>query len=132
MKRYRIQLPTKELCEAMGIKFDGQVIRTQLWLMGVASGVSYCSGTNRFNVSFVCKTYFYVDCNSSMIINNVRDYLEAYGVKVEELLPERSAFAAHMESLNQPPPDNLAFPPVKLPQFKHAQGSAIPYKHTLA
>lgn len=87
MKRYKLTLPTPERCTALAIKFEGQEVRTRLWLMGLAYGVSLCPGTNRFNLSFTSNTKFYVETNSSMIINNVRDYLEPYGVTVAEQIP---------------------------------------------
>ncbi len=90
MKRYRIQLPTSEQCKELGIKFEGQVMRTQLWLMGVASGVSFMSAhvpadceQIKFNLSFATTQCFYVDTNSDNLIAQVADYLKSYGVEIE-------------------------------------------------
>lgn len=85
LKRYKITLPTKELASALGIKFEGQSIRTQLWLMGVASGVSYCRSGATFNVTFTKLDMFYVDCNSQCIMQRVEDHLSSYGCKIEEV-----------------------------------------------
>ena len=95
-KRYRIQLPTPENCKAKGLKFEGQETRTRLWLIGVAQGVQFAAEACQamvdehevhvtFNVSFAAKTYFYVDCDSSIIMENVKAHLKQYGCTVEEL-----------------------------------------------
>jgi len=94
MKRYTITLPTPERCIELGIKSQGLATRTQLWLMGVASGVSYSGGVNKFNLFLVGKNSFDVECNSFMIINQVRDYLMAYGcITMEKVVPICCNFA---------------------------------------
>jgi len=100
MKRFKFTAPTPERCIELGIKFEGLQTRTQLWLMGVASGVAYISG-NHFNLCFANRRNFLVDTDSMTVLNNVKDWLEAYGYTCEEW-PITSAFAAHMESLNVP------------------------------
>jgi len=93
MTLYRIQLPTKEQCAALGVKFEGQALRTRLWLLGFASGVSFCNRDDIFNLNFTTDTHFYVECNNNTIINSVRDYLKPYGITVKEInpLPQGSA-----------------------------------------
>lgn len=82
MKRYKITLPTPERCTELGIKFDGLATRTQMWLMGVASGVAYCAGKARFNLFLAGKTSFDVETNSDKILFNVTDHVNQYGCTV--------------------------------------------------
>jgi hypothetical protein len=90
MKRYKITMPTPEQCIASGLKFEGMNVRTHLWLMGVASGVSFVGGRDNgfsweFNLIFAAKCWFTVETNSAEIIQQVEDYLRQYDCTVIEL-----------------------------------------------
>lgn len=85
MKRYKITLPTKDQCKAMGLRFENQEPRIRLLLMGIAFGVSI-AGECRFNLCFTSNTYFYVETNSITVLLGVKDRLAMQGCTVERVM----------------------------------------------
>ena len=92
MKRYKVTLPTQEECIAKGFKFDGQEVRSRLWLVGVASGIAYAvKAINggaykiKFDVSFVGRNYFMLDCDSPVVMDQVAAQLTDYACTVAEV-----------------------------------------------
>lgn len=77
-------MPTPERCQVLGVKFEGLHNRTLMWLTGVSCGISYVSGAH-FAVILSPRSSFTVETDSSTILNNVKDRLEAYGFKTEEV-----------------------------------------------
>lgn len=83
MKRYKFTMPTPERAKALGVKYENLGIRTQMWLMGVASGISYVNGDTHCNLSLAGKRDFIIETNSTVVINNIKDRLESYGFITE-------------------------------------------------
>jgi hypothetical protein len=81
MKRYKITLPTKEQCTALGIKFEGQETRTRLWVMGFAMGVSLDKST--FNLTFANRNAIYCETDSTVAVAKLTEHLDSYGCTVE-------------------------------------------------
>lgn len=104
MKRYKFIMPTPERCKELGIKFEGLAVSTQLWLMGVSSGVAALEGKDRFNLFLAGRNCFDVDTNSEKVLFVVTDRMEQYGFTRELVSDTRSV--------------------------SFAQGSAIPHNHT--
>jgi hypothetical protein len=88
MKRYKITLPDNQLCDAMGIKFEGLETRTRMWLMGVASGVAYSKTSQRFNLFLAGRDGFTVETNSASVLEGVTERLESMGCSIMELTPD--------------------------------------------
>ena len=86
-QRVTFTLPTPEKCLALGIKFEGLKERMLLWLMGVAAGVSYCSG-DHFQVVWSDKRTILVEGDSLTVLNSVQDSMEAYGFTTNEVQPQ--------------------------------------------
>ena len=85
-KQYVFTAPDLEKCKRFGIKFDGLCQRISLWMMGVASGVSYASG-GHFKVVLADRSKIIVETNSSTVLNNVTDHVEGYGFTCKPHIP---------------------------------------------
>ena len=81
MKRYKIILPTSEKCDSLGIRFEGMATRTQMWLMGVCSGVNFIQSSIKLNLILAGQS-FVIETNDFDLINKINVHLSSYGCTV--------------------------------------------------
>lgn len=72
-------MPTPDRCRELGVKFDGLAIRTQHWLLGVATGVGACDSDQCCNLYLGSKNSFDVETNYDTILNVITKRLEDIG-----------------------------------------------------
>ena len=84
MKHYVASIASPERCRELGVQYEGLLVRFRLWLVGVGMGMSYVSDKHLV-VRMVMGNNIRFVCDSSPVVNNIRDAWEKDGVSITEV-----------------------------------------------
>ncbi len=81
--KYRFTMPTQAQCDALCIKREGLYGRTQMWLLGAATALSWVTKINLM-LSFPGNS-FIMETSSEIVVDGITERLESYGFIREEM-----------------------------------------------